>query len=167
MALSFSAAKANIKRNYYLVYMRETGTAIAAADYDTLAHWTTFLALFTYIGYCENKAVKVDVVPNDPVDIDLGEEKFLGYEGTTDIKFLQSAVADDTALADMASKDCDMLLVSNGSLKFRYVHNKRFNVETHINSGDIEHSIIKHKQNVTAASGSSGYIHTTGAIPTS
>lgn len=166
MALSFSKTKAGIKRNFYIVYMRETGTAPAAADYDTLAHWNTFLALHTAIGYCENKNVKVTVMPNDPIEVDEGEEINLGYEGNTEIKFVQSAVADDTALADMAGKDCDLMLVSTGSLKFRYLSDKRFNIELNVNSGDVEHTMIKHKQQVTALSGTSGYIHTTAAIPT-
>ena len=167
MALSFSKAKANVKKHFYIVYMRETSTAIVSTDYDTLGNWNTFIALFTAIGYCENKNVKVDVVPSEPVVVDEGEELNLEYEGNTEIKFLQSAVADDSALEDMTGKDCDMLLVSSRTNKFRYIHNKRFSIEQHVNSGDVEHSIIKHHQFVTALSGIKGYVHTTNTIPTS
>jgi hypothetical protein len=164
MALSFSAAKTNIKRHFYKVYMRENGTAVVAGDYDTLAHWNTFLALFTYIGYCENKNVKLTVAADDPVEIDGGEVYHLGYKGNTELKFLQSAVADDTALTDMAAKDCDLLLVDTTNNKFHYVHDKLFNIEKVINSGEVEHAFIRHEQNCSAFD---DYLNTTGAIPTS
>lgn len=163
MALSFSADKDNIKRHYYQIYMRETGTAIAASDYDTAEHWATFLALFTYIGYCENKNVKVTLAADDPIEIDLGEVLMLGFKGNTDIKFVQSAVADDTALTDMITKDVDLLLVDTTNSKFHYIHDKRLNIEKIINSGEVEHTLIKHEQNVSAYS---DYIHTTNTIPT-
>ncbi len=165
MALTLSKAKANIQRHFYVVYMRETGTACAATDYDTLAHWNTFLALFTEIGYCENKNVKIDVERAEPIEIDEGEEYFLEYTGSTEIKYVQNDSTDHAALEDMASKDCDLLLVSSSSAQFIYVHNKRFNVEQHIISGDVEHAIIKHSQRITALSGTNGYIHTIKPIP--
>lgn len=162
MALSFSKVKGNVSRNYYQVYMRETATAIASADYDTLVHWNTFLALFTEIGHIENKQSILNCVPSDPVELELGEEHFLAMDGTFECKFLQSAVADDTALDDMSGKDCDLLLVSTNGLKWVYVHNKRFKVEKNIVSGEIESSKIYHKQVVAERSD----YYTSDSIPT-
>ena len=167
MALTLSKAKANIKKHYYTVYMRETATAPASGDYDTLSNWNTFLALFTEAGYCENKNVKLDIADGELIEVDGGEEMVLDYEGSLEIKYVQNDSADYAALEDMESKDCDLLLVSTRTNQFIYVHNKRFRFEHHVSSGEVDHSIIKHKQIVTAKSGNNGYIHTIEAIPTS
>lgn len=164
MALSFSKTKAGIKRRFYVAYMRETGTAVAAGDYDTLAHWNTFLALFTAIGYLENQNVKIDLEPDPTIEIDSGEIIGVGYKASLEFKFLQSAVADDTALADMAGKDVDILLADSTNKKFVYIHNKRCRIAPKLNSGEVEHTIISHEQHCSAIT---DYLYTRAAIPTS
>ena len=164
MALSFTASKSNIKRRYYTVYMRSTGTAITSSNYDTLVNWNTFLGLFDHIGYCENKNVKVNVAPDDPVEIDGGEVLNLGKKGTTEIKMLQSEVADKTAMLALEAEDADMLLVDDTNNKFMYIHDKRFNCEQVISSGEVENWMIRHEQNISSHT---DYIHTEAAIPTS
>ena len=72
-------------------------------------------------------------------------------------------MADDAALADFETKDCDLLLVSTNGLKWVYVHNKRFKVEKNIVSGEIESAKIYHKQIVADRDD----YYETGAIPTS
>ena len=151
MALTFSANKSNIQRTYYTVYMRETGTAIQSSDYADLTSWNAFLALFTEIGWCENKNTKLTTVPSDEVELHNGEKHYLAVQGNFECKFLQSAVADDTALADMSGKDCDLLLVDDTAKKWVYMHNKRFKVEENIVSGEIESSRIYHEQSVPSA----------------
>lgn len=167
MAITLSKAKANIKRHYYNVYVRETGTAIQAADYADLSGWNTFLALFTAIGYCENENVKLDLDPADPVVVDEGEEITLGYEGNMEIKYLQSTPTDDAALKTDFDKSLDMLWVSTKTLKFMYFHNKNFKRGKRFNSGGLEHTLIQHKQGTPDDEGSDGYIYLTEAIPTS
>jgi len=163
MALSFTKSKTNVKRNYYTVYMRETGTTIASGDYDTLAHWTTFLALFTDIGHVENKNTSLKCEPADPVELEDGEEHYLGFQGEFECKFLQSASADDSALVDMEGKDCDLLLVEPDNNLWVYLHDKRFKVAKDLTSGEIEYARIFHKQLVANRSD----YYEKGAVPTS
>jgi hypothetical protein len=162
--LDFSASKSNIKRRFYRVYMRATTTAVVAGDYDNLTHWTTFLATFDYIGYHENKNCKAIMTPNEFVEIDLGEEISLGWEGSIEIKFLESTPAIDTALTEMAGIDCDMLFVDDTNHKFTFIANKRFNIGPNLSSGEVEHTMIRHKQQCSAIT---DYFHTRAAIPTS
>lgn len=163
MALSFTAAKGSILRHRFLVYMRSTGTAIASSDYDTLAHWTTFLALFSHIGYCEDKQVKLTCEPTDEVALNNGEKYYLAYNGKVEIKYLQSTPADDTDVEDMADEDCDLLFVSTSTNKWVYVHNKRFIASKEIISGDVESWMITNEQEVASRSA----YYSSGAIPTS
>lgn len=164
MALSFSAAKANVKRHFYTVYMRETTTAIAAGDYDTLAHWNTFIATFNAIGSCENENIKIDEVPL-VTPIDYGEEKIIAYDGNIEIKYLQSAIADFTDIDYLRTVDCDLLLVDSINSIFVYVHDKRFLVEKHIKSGQVAHFIIKAQQVAGEPSGNYSTIYLLGTIP--
>jgi hypothetical protein len=166
MALSFTASKDSVKRHFYSVYMRETGTAVASGDYDTLAHWTSFLALFQNIGSCENENVGWDEVPNT-VDIDYGEKHPHSYDGTLDVKFIQNAVADFDAIEDMADENCDLLLVDDVNHIFHYFHNKRFKVERHITSGGIPYFNIQLHQISGEVSGSYGFCYLSNSIPTS
>jgi len=166
MALSFSAAKANVQRHFFLVYMRETTTAIAAGDYDTLAHWNTFIALFNAIGKCENENVKLDSVPN-VVTIDYGEERVISYNGTIELKYIQNLVADWTDIDDLRTHDADLLLVDSINAQFFYIHDKRFVIEKNVISGDISHSMIRCEIENAEASSTYGVIHTHGTIPNS
>jgi len=150
MALSFTKTKNSIIRHYYRVYMRSTGTAIAAGDYDTLSHWNTFKALFSEIGHCENKAVKLTCEPADVVELETGEEHYLAYKGSIEIKYLQSTAADYTDLDDMGDEDCDLVLISD--TKWIYVHNKRFKNHFFKTGGEIEYTLIKHDQTVASKS---------------
>ena len=164
MALSFTAESDNVKRHFYLVYLRETTTAMAAADYADLSGWNTFLALFNAIGKCENENVKIDEVPNVVV-IDYGEEAVTGYNGTIEIKYLQNTVADWTDLDDLRGKNADLLLVDLINLQFWYVHNKRFLIDKNVISGEISYATIKAEIENAEASGAYGTIHTHGTIP--
>lgn len=163
MALSFTATKNSIQRHRYLVYMRSTGTAIAAGDYDTLAHWTSFLALFNHIGYCEDKQVKLTCEPTDEINLNNGEKHYLAYLGKVEIKYLQSTAADDADVEDMSDEDCDLLFVSTSTNKWVYVHNKRFKASKEIISGEVESWMISNEQEVAARSS----YYSSGAIPTS
>jgi hypothetical protein len=165
MALSFSAAKANVKRHFYTVYMRLTTTACSSSNYDTLEHWNTFIATFNAIGSFENESLKIDETPNVTI-IDYGEEKIHSYEGNIELKYLQSTVDDLTDLAEIRGADCDMLLVDSINLIFFYIHDKRFLVEKHFKSGQVANFIIKAQQIAGERSGSYSTIHTYGTIPT-
>jgi hypothetical protein len=166
MSLSFSAAKANVKRHFYTLYMRETTTAVVAGDYDTLSHWNTFVATFNAIGKCANEDVKLDEVPQ-VVTTDYGEERIFAYNGSIDIKYLQGLVADMTDLDDLRTKDADLLLVDSINLIFFYIHDKRFLVEKHLVSGQIPDFRIKAEVSNAETSGTYGVIHTYGTIPSS
>jgi len=165
MALSFTAAKANVLRHFYTVYMRETTTAMAAADYDTLEHWNTFIGLFNAIGKCENEQVSVKETPNVRV-VDFGEERIYSYAGEINIKYIQGLVADMSDLDDLRGHDADMLLVDPINLFFIYVHNQRFLVEKHLVSGEIPEFDIKCEIENAETSGTYGVLHTYGTIPT-
>ena len=162
-ALSFTAALTSVLRHNYLVYMRATATAIAAGDYDTAAHWATFLALFNHIGYCENKNVKLEVTPDDPVELNDGSMKYLGFAGKIEMKYLQSTAADAADLDTMAAQNNDLLLVDATGLKWIFVHNKEFKCTWIKNSGDVEHTLITHDQKVATKAA----YFSEGAIPTS
>jgi hypothetical protein len=164
MALTFSAAKANVKRHFYVVYMRETTTAIVAANYNKLSNWKTFLNGFNAIVKCENENVKIDEVPNT-VAIDFGEERIPSYNGVIEIKYIQGKVADMEDLDDLRTKDADLLLVDSINAIFFYVHNKRFLVEKHLTSGQIPEFSIKCETDAAETSGTYGTIHTYGTIP--
>ena len=166
MALSFSAAKANVKRHFYLVYMRETATAILSTNYNNLTNWNSFLGGFNAIGKCENENVKIDEVPNT-VPIDFGEERIHSYNGAIEIKYIQGKVADMEDLDDLRAKDADLLLVDSINAIFFYVHNKRFLVEKHLTSGQIPEFSIKCETEAAETSGTYGTIHTYGTIPSS
>jgi hypothetical protein len=142
--------------------MRSTGTAIAAGDYDTAAHWATFLALFSHIGYCEDKQIKLTCEPTDEVPLNTGEKHFLAFLGKVEIKYLQSTPADDTDIEDMSDEDCDLLLVSTATSKWVYVHSKRFKAAKEIISGDVESWLITNEREVASRSG----YYSSGAIPT-
>ena len=165
MALSFTAESDNVKRHFYTVYMRETGTAILSTDYDTLAHWNDpWLASFNAIGKCENENVKIDSVPN-VVPIDYGEEAIYSYNGTIEIKYLQNLVADWTDLDALRIVNVDLLLVDSINAQFWYIHDKRFLVEKLLTSGEVSHAMIKCEIENAEASGVYGVIHTHGTIP--
>jgi len=161
-ALSFTAALTSIIRHNYLVYMRATTTAIAAGDYDTAVHWATFLSTFNQVGYCENKAVKLECNQDDPVEVNTGETVWLGFAGKVEMKYLQSTAADYADLDIMAAQNNDLLLVDTTNNKWIYVHNKKFSVNYMKNSGDVEYSTIKHEQKTATKAA----YFSEGAIPT-
>lgn len=149
MALTMANAVANVKTFFYKLYIRETGTAIAAADYDTLAHWNTFIALFTYAGQCENKAVKLDQTPGNEIIVDLGKKRFTTYNCRLEAKYVQGAVADLTAIrADLIGGDVDILLVDTQNAKAIYIHNQELFVELHETSGDIFNAMLSCEQEI-------------------
>ena len=164
MALSFVTSKANVLRHFYTVYMRETTTVIAAADYADLAGWNTFIATMNAIGSCENEQVKIDEVPL-VVPIDYGEERVYAYDGNIEIKYLQNLVVDFTDIDDLRTHDCDLLLVDSINKIFVYVHDKRFLVEKHVRSGQIAHFIIKALQTAGQRSGLYATMYLVGTIP--
>ena len=164
MALSFSAAKANVKRHFYTVYMRETTTAILSTNYNNLINWNSFLSGFNAIGKCENENVKLDEVPQ-VVAIDYGEERIHSYNGSIEIKYIQGKVADMEDLDDLRTKDVDLLLVDSINAIFFYIHDKRFLVEKHLTAGQIPEFSIKCEMMNAETSSTYGVIHTYGTIP--
>jgi len=147
MAITMSNAKANVKTFFYKLYIRETGTAMAAADYDTLAHWNTFLALFTHAGQCENQNVKLDHEKSGEITVDLGKKRFTTYDGKFEAKYVQGAVADLTAIrADLVGGDVDILLVDTQNAKAIYIHNVELFVDMHESSGDIFNALFSAEQ---------------------
>ena len=165
MPLSFSVSKDSVTRHFYSVYMRATGTAIVpSTDLDTLAHWTTFKALFANIGSCENENVGWDEVPMT-VAVDYGEHHPYSYEGTLDIKFIQNAVADFAAIDAMVAEECDLILVDDINHIVHYFHNKRFKAERHLVSGGVPWFNIQLHQIAGEVSGVYGFCYLTATIP--
>lgn len=137
MAITMANAKASVKTFFYKVYIRDTGTAIAAADYDTLAHWNTFLALFTYIGQCKNTMTKIDSVPSGDRDIDEGRKKYTTKDCLVEATYLQGLAADiDAIRVDLTDNEVDVLFVDAVGLKAVYVHQQDLVIEEHEISGD-------------------------------
>ena len=165
MALTFTSALASVVRHHYKVYMRATGTAIAAGNYDTLANWTTFLGLFQHIGITENENVKFDEVPNT-VPIEYGEKHPHSYNGTLDVKFLQNAKADFDAIEAVKAENADCLIVDDVNKIWYYIHNKRFKVERHLVSGGIPYFNIQLNQISAEITGSYATVYDFGLIPT-
>ena len=165
MALSFSAESDNVLRHFYLVYMRETTTAMDADDYTGITVWNTFLLLFNAIGKCKNEAISVKETPNVEV-VDFGEERVTSYNGEINIKYIQGLVADMTDLDDLRVKNVDLLLVDPINLFFIYIHDQRFLVDKHLVSGEIPEFDIKCEIENAETSGTYGIIHTYGTIPT-
>ncbi len=166
MALSFVSSIDSVVRYHLKVYMRETATAILSTNYDTKAHWDDpWLLTFQHIGYCEDKNIKYDEVPNT-VPIQYGEHHPHSYNGTLDIKFIQNAKADFDAIEDMKDENCDLLLVDDVNHIFWYVHNKRFKVERHLVSGGVPYFNIQLNQIAAEVSGTYGVIYLCAAIPT-
>ena len=165
MALSFTAAKANVLRHFYTVYMRETTTAMDGDDYTGITVWNSFVATFNAIGKCRNEEVSIKESPNVVV-VDFGEERIYSYAGEINIKYIQGLVADMSDLDDLRGHDADMLLVDPINLFFIYVHNQRFLVEKHLVSGEIPEFDIKCEIENAETSGTYGILHTYGTIPT-
>lgn len=164
--IDFSANKDNIQRHFFAVYMRENGTLIDTADYDTADHWVTFLANFLHIGFCALGGINLDIIPNSIVG-DLGEEIVASYDGDLNIRFLQNTVTDYTAADDMTTKDCDMLLIDQVNNQFCYIHNKEFNIEKSVKSGEISEIKIMLKQRAAEHEGVYGFYYLIDEIPTS
>jgi len=133
-------------------------------DYDTLANWATFLALFSHIGSCENKNVKFTETPLI-VDTDYGEKHAHSYDGKVDIKFLQNAEADFDAVDAMKAENVDMILVDDVNKIFWYFHNKRFKAETHLLSGGVTHFNLQLNQVAGEVSGLYATCYLYGDIP--
>ena len=166
MALSFSSALGSVVRHFFKVYMRATGTAIAAGDIDTLANWTTHLALYAHIGYCEDKQTKYDEIPNT-VPIEYGKKHPVTYTGSLEVKLLQNAKADFDAIEAMKAENCDLLLVDNVNHIYIYIHNKRFKVVREIISGGIPNFTIQLNQVAGELTGAYATVYEYGSIPTS
>jgi len=164
MAITMANAKANVKSFFYKLYIRETGTAIASADYDTAAHWATFLALFTYAGQVENQSMKITHTPSGEIVVDLGKKRFTTNDCKFEAAYVQGAVADLTAIrADLIGGDIDILLVDTVNQKAIYVHNVELFVELIETSGDIFKAMFSSEQVLPI----SEKIDTTVAIPQS
>lgn len=164
MALSIVArAKTDINRKYYVAYVRESGTAIASTDYDTEAHWETFLALFTDLGEFEDKSLKLGVAEGDSIDTRDGVKRVLGYVGTLEVRYLQNTVLSDAGILDVLTKEVDLLLVCEDSLDFYYIHQVVLSGEKQEISGDVGAWLLKNEKKLAAASG----YYTHQAIPTS
>ena len=165
MALSFTSDIDSVVRHFYKVYMRATGTAIAASDIDTLIHWTDdWLALFQYIGSCENKLTKYDEITNI-VPVEFGKNQPHSYNGSLSIKFIQNAKADFDAIEAMKAEECDLLLVDDVNHIYFYIHNKRFKVTREIISGGIPNFIIELNQIAGEISGAYATVYEYGTIP--
>jgi len=163
-AFNFTANVDNVKRHFYHILMRETGTVIQSTDYDTLDHWSSFIANFTHIGFCANESLHMDLFPKVIVS-DLGEEIVASYDGTLEFDYLQTKVADFTAVDDMKTKDCDVLLIGMVNHQFCYLHDKEFLAEKKLIGGDLAR--IKIKLTITGAeySGLYGFYYNFDEVP--
>jgi len=164
MAITMANAKANVKTFYYKMYIREHGTAMASTDYDTAAHWATFLALFTYAGQVENQSLKVSHTPSSEIVVDLGKKRFTTYDAKFEAKYVQGAVADLTAIrTDLIGGDVDILLVDTVNQKAIYIDDVELFVEFVETSGDLFNAMFSSEQTIPISS----KIDTTVSIPQS
>lgn len=163
MALSLATkSKDDIVRKRYVMYCRETSADILSTDYDTAAHWATYLATFDDLGEFEDKSLKLTVEEGDSVNASDGDRVVLGYKGALEVKYLQGTVAAETGIQDMITKMIDVVLVCTASLKFYNFYNIKLAGAKEAISGDVENWLLKNEKELVTADD----YYTCAAIPT-
>ena len=148
MAIAIAAAsKAAAKRRRYTVYIRETGTFCASADYADLTGWNAFLALFQDVAYCEDKNTKLTTENGDTVDLDDGTTKVLESVANIEMRYMQGDQASLNGLLTAHNVASDFLLVDQGGSDFVYLHNVVPSVELDIASGEVTAANVKASRN--------------------
>lgn len=104
---------ASVKKRRYKLYYR-AAASFGAGNYDTLANYTTFLATFTDAGYCR-AGLGFAIEKGDVEECDDGTELVMGFNGTFEAEFLQTTVADYSALDALEGVSTDFLLVPTGT----------------------------------------------------
>ena len=147
MAITMSDAIANVKTNFYTVYIRNTSANIAATDYDTLAHWNTFLALFTNIGQCENENVKLSGTPSNDIVVNSGKKVFTTKDWAFEAKYVQATPADVGKIeTDLLGNKMDILLVDTVNAKFIYIYNQELYYTEEESSGNVAAYTLRNEQ---------------------
>lgn len=148
MAIAIAAAdKTKAIRRRYTVYVRETGTFCAAADYADLSGWNTFIALFQDVAYCEDKNTKLTTANGDTVVLDDGSEKVLESVANIEMRYMQGDQASLNGLLTMHNVEADFLLVDHAGVEFSYLHGVVPSVELDIVGGEVAAANVKASKN--------------------
>ncbi len=153
---------ANIKKPHYRVMHRAPATGdVPPAD---LAAWTTLLATFTELGYCRDKAIKLEITEGDEEVLDDGSKLKLGFNGLLEFTLLQSEKTDYDAYEAIENIAQDILLVDETNLRVLFIPSALLFFGESVVSGDVEAIPAKYEaENLSEKSD----FRTRFAIPTS
>jgi len=104
---------ASVKKRRYKLYYRAADT-FGSAQYADLSSYNTFLDTFTDAGYCR-AGLGFTTEKGDVEECDDGTEIVMGFNGNFEAEFLQTTVADYTALEALEGVSTDFLLVPTGT----------------------------------------------------
>lgn len=125
----------NIKKRHYRILHRTPESFSIPAD---AAAFSTFLATFTELGYCEDKTLESNIKPAEKISLDDGSKLAQGFNGDLKGTLLQSAVADYTAVETIEDTAQDILLYAEDTGTCIFYPEAKLSFEESVKSGEVE-----------------------------
>lgn len=144
--MAYTYGDAGIKKYRYNAYIR---TAAEYTPPTTVAEVTTLLGTGTKIGKLEDKSLKVNVKPNEKIDLNDGSKKVLDYIGTVEMTDLNNVPANINEITSTYDNTyVDIICDDPVSKRFEIVKNVCLDVEENTISGDKSSVILKAEKTV-------------------